>query len=59
MLSELGIAKELVNTMFILLVAAVAVACALAFGLGGRDFAAKLLEKAESGFARKGEKDEQ
>lgn len=58
-LSELGIAKELVNTIFILLVAAVAVACALAFGLGGRDFAAKLLEKAESGFARKGEKDEQ
>ena len=58
-LSELGIAKELVNTMFILLVAAVAVACALAFGLGGRDFAAKLLGKAESGFARKGEKDEQ
>lgn len=44
-LSELGIAKEIVNTAFILILAALAVAFAIAFGLGGRSFAGKVLKK--------------
>lgn len=47
-LNELGIASEIVNTAFVLLLAAVAVAFALAFGLGGRDFAHDMLEKVEA-----------
>lgn len=46
-LSELGIAQKLVNTAFILVVAALAVAFALAFGIGGREFAGKMLKKLE------------
>ena len=44
-LSELGIAKEIVNTAFILIVAALASAFAISFGIGGRDFARKVLER--------------
>lgn len=44
-LSELGIAKEIVNTAFILIIAALAVAFAISFGIGGRDFAEKALKK--------------
>ncbi len=44
-LSQLGIAAEIVNTAFKLILAAVAIAVALAFGLGGKEFAAKTLEK--------------
>ncbi len=46
-LNQLGIAPEIVNTAFILIIAAVAVAFALAFGLGGKDFAGKALKKLE------------
>lgn len=46
-LSELGIAQELVNTAFILIVAALAAAFALSFGIGGREFAGRMLEKLE------------
>ena len=46
-LSELGIAQELVNTAFILIVAALAIAFALAFGIGGRNFAERMLKKLE------------
>ncbi len=46
-LNELGIAKEIVNTAFILIVAALAVAFAISFGLGGRDFAGKAMKKLE------------
>ena len=46
-LSELGIAQELVNTAFILIVAALAVAFALSFGIGGREFAGRMLTKWE------------
>ncbi len=46
-LNQLGIAPEIVNTAFILIIAAVAVAFALAFGLGGKDFAQKSLKKLE------------
>lgn len=44
-LSELGIAKEIVNTAFILIIAALAVAFAISFGIGGRGFAEKAMEK--------------
>lgn len=36
-----------VNTAFILIVAALAIAFALAFGIGGRDFAGRMLKKLE------------
>lgn len=45
--SELGIAQELVNAAFILTIAALAVAFALSFGLGGREFAGRMLKKVE------------
>lgn len=44
-LSELGIAKEIVNTAFILIIAALATAFAISFGIGGRGFAEKALKK--------------
>ncbi|GGP13846.1 mechanosensitive ion channel [Oceanobacillus neutriphilus] len=43
--SQLGIASTIVNSAFILLLAALALAFGLAFGLGGKDFAAKYLQK--------------
>ena len=43
-LGEMGVAQEIVNLAFGLLLGAVAVAAALAFGLGGRDFASRQLE---------------
>lgn len=46
-LSELGIAQELVNAAFILCAGALSVAFALAFGIGGRTFAGHMLEKLE------------
>lgn len=46
-LSQLGIAAEIVNTAFKLVLAAVAIAVALAFGLGGKEFAANTLKKIE------------
>ena len=48
-LSELGIAPRLVNAVFILAAAALAIAFALSFGLGGRAFAEHLLKKLEDG----------
>lgn len=42
--NQLGIAATLVNTLFIGLVGALALAAGLAFGLGGRDAAAQLLQ---------------
>lgn len=46
-LNELGIAKEIVNTAFILIIAALATAFAVSFGIGGRDFAKNALKKLE------------
>ena len=40
-------AQELVNTVFVLSAAALAVAFALSFGIGGREFAGRMLKKAE------------
>ena len=44
-LNELGIAKEIVNTAFILIIAALAIAFAISFGVGGREFAGKVMKK--------------
>jgi hypothetical protein len=44
-LRQMGLANEIVNLAFGLLLGAIAVAVALAFGLGGRDIAARQLER--------------
>jgi len=46
-LNQLGFAMEIVNIVFLVIIGAAAVAFAIAFGIGGRDFAARLLSKAE------------
>ena len=55
-INQIGIAANLVNTLFIGVVAAVALAFGLAFGLGGRDVAAQLTqswyEQSQSAAAR-------
>ena len=47
MLSQLGIASAIVEKAFVIVIAAIAVAFALAFGLGGKDYAKKVLERAD------------
>lgn len=42
--NQIGIATELVNTLFMAVVGALAVAAAIAFGLGGRETAQKIVE---------------
>lgn len=44
-LRHVGVADEIINLAFGLLLGAVAVAVALAFGLGGRDAAARVVEE--------------
>lgn len=44
-LTQLGIAPTIVNAAFILILGGLALAFGLAFGLGGKDFAAKYLRK--------------
>lgn len=44
-LSQLGVAETVVNALVVGVVAMLALAGGLAFGLGGRDYAASLLEK--------------
>ena len=46
-LNQLGVAIAIVETTFILVIAALCVAFAVAFGIGGRTFAANTLEKLE------------
>ncbi len=46
-LSQLGIANKIVEGTFILIVAALCVAFAVSFGIGGKNFAANRLEKLE------------
>ena len=55
-LSQLGIAEELVNSAFKLIVAALAVAFAIAFGIGGKDFASHTLKKLEDNIDKKDSK---
>lgn len=52
-LSQLGIAPEIVNTAFVVVISAIAVSFALAFGLGGKDFAKKVLDKADQKLVEK------
>lgn len=47
-LEQLGFASAIVQQAFVLILGAAAVAFAIAFGLGGRDFAKKQLDKAET-----------
>lgn len=53
-LNELGIAGEIVNTAFILIVAALAVAFAISFGIGGREFAGRMLKRLEDAYCKGG-----
>jgi len=46
-LNQLGIAESLINTLFIGLVALLAIAGGLAFGLGGKDAAKEMIEKVQ------------
>ena len=46
-LYQLGVAIDLVNSTFIIILGAIAVAFAIAFGIGGREFASHMLAKAE------------
>lgn len=46
-LNELGIAAEIVNAAFIILIAALALAFAIAFGIGGRESAGRILKRPE------------
>lgn len=55
-LSQLGIAEDLVNSAFKLIVAALAVAFAIAFGVGGKDFASHTLKKLEDNMEKKDKK---
>lgn len=55
-LSQLGIAEDLVNSAFKLIVAALAVAFAIAFGVGGKDFASHALKKLEDNMEKKDNK---
>ena len=52
-LSNMEIGSDIVRTAFALLLGAVCVAAALAFGLGGREFAAKKLEEWNKRFSGK------
>lgn len=57
-LSQLGIAADIVNSAFKLILAAVAVAFAIAFGVGGRDFASHTLKKLEDNLEKDSKKEE-
>ncbi|HEX6434891.1 MAG TPA: hypothetical protein VFZ87_11640 [Gemmatimonadales bacterium] len=54
--NQLGIATTLINTMLVGLVGALALAFGLAFGLGGRERAAQILERAGRNMERAGPK---
>ena len=51
-LNQLQIGAEIVNTLFMAVVGMIALATALAFGLGGREVAGRILE---GWYARRGE----
>lgn len=46
-LNQLGIARSLVETAFMAIIGAFAIAVAIAFGVGGKDFAARALDRLE------------
>lgn len=47
-LSQLGFAQSIVNILFIIVLAALAIAFAISFGIGGRKFAEKQLDKLDN-----------
>jgi hypothetical protein len=51
-LQQMGVATNIVNLAFGLLVGAIAVAIALAFGLGGRDIASEQIREWLGSFKR-------
>jgi hypothetical protein len=55
-INQLGIAADLINILFIGLVAAIALAFGLAFGLGGRDVAARITQDWYEGMSSATEK---
>ena len=55
-LYQLGIASQLVNTAFLIILGAFGVAFAVAFGLGGREFASHMLNKVENKIDEKSKK---
>ena len=55
-LYQLGIAKEMINSAFIILLSAFAVAFAISFGVGGREFASHMLKKVETKIDSKSKK---
>ena len=55
-LYQLGIAPALVNSAFIIILGAFGIAFAIAFGVGGRDFAKHMLAKVEKGIDSKSRK---
>ena len=55
-LYQLGIASSLVQSAFIIILSAFAVAFAVAFGIGGREFASHMLNKVEKKIDSKKEK---
>jgi hypothetical protein len=46
-LEQLGIGMQLIHSLFVIVFGAVFLALAIAFGLGGKDWAAKVIEQAE------------
>lgn len=52
-LYQLGIAMEMVNAAFIIILGSLAVAFAIAFGFGGREFASHMLQKLEDKIDKK------
>lgn len=52
-LYQLGIAKGLINSAFIIILSAFAIAFAVAFGIGGRDFASHMLGRLEKKIDKK------
>jgi len=55
-LDQLNFASSIVSQAFVLILGALAVAFAIAFGLGGRDFARKQLEKADQTIDKEAQK---
>ena len=56
-LYQLGIAAELVNSTFLIILGAIGVAFAMAFGLGGREFASHMLNRIEKKIDEKSNKE--
>lgn len=52
-LYQLGIAKEMINSAFVIILGALAVAFAIAFGVGGREFASHMLNRVEKKIDKK------